>query len=140
MANLDKFDKLVGDTIAECQRIEHDIKLIYAGMLKGNFESNLKTVENKALGPVLKLLENLDNSDGKPYFSTSDYQLLNEIKGIRNWLVHKSYTEFMYESGQYWDKLNRCYYKLIDFNNRLKQLSNNVEQIRLDLMKRYGRI
>ena len=80
MAYLDEFHRVVGDTILECQRIEHDIKLIYAGMLKGNFDRNIKIVENKSLGTVLALLETLDNSDQKPYFHQEDYRLLYDIK------------------------------------------------------------
>ncbi len=34
MAYLDNFHLIVGATIMEYQRIEHDIKLIYAGMLQ----------------------------------------------------------------------------------------------------------
>ena len=40
MAYLDKFHILAGETIMECQRIEHDVKLIYAGMKNGNFDEN----------------------------------------------------------------------------------------------------
>ena len=72
MAYLDEFHYLVGETILECQRIEHDIKLIYAGMLKGNLEENIKLVENKPLGPVLRDLEILDYSDNHPCLSRDD--------------------------------------------------------------------
>lgn len=72
MAYLDNFHLLVGETIMECQRIEHDIKLIYAGMLKGDFNKNLDIVKDKALGPVLVSLEKLDNSDGNPYLKQGD--------------------------------------------------------------------
>lgn len=47
------FDETVGILIKKCQCIEHDVKIMYAGMLKGDFNENLNTVINKPLGPVL---------------------------------------------------------------------------------------
>ena len=72
-----------------------DIKLIYAGMLEGDFDDNLTEVEDMPLGPVLEKLQKLDNSDNSPYLTEKDYKLLQEIKDIRNWLVHKSYIDFI---------------------------------------------
>ena len=141
MAYLDNFHVLVGETIMECQRIEHDVKLIYAGMLKGDQNANLELVRNEALGPVLKMLEELDACDGHPYFSASDYKLLNEIRSVRNWLVHKAYSDFMYEDGGMWERsLNKSYAKLRDFNARMNALGDEVERVRSDVLKRYGRI
>lgn len=141
MAYLDNFHLIVGETIMECQRIEHDIKLIYAGMLKGDFDENLNIVKNKALGPVLVDLEKLDNSDGNPYLKQGDYKLLKEIKDIRNWLVHKAYMDFMYDKDVNWNRnLNKSYNKLLDFNKRMKTLGNQVENVRFDILKHFGRI
>ncbi len=140
MAYLDEFHKMVGDTIMECQRIEHDIKLMYAGMLKGDFYKNLEKIKDKSLGPVLEKLEDLDNSDNKPYLSKNDYDLLQEIKDVRNWLVHKSYMDFMYDKYAQWDRnLNESYKKLKNFYNRMKSLSNQVENVRCEMMKHFGR-
>lgn len=141
MGYLDNFNIIVGDTIMECQRIEHDIKLIYAGMLKGEFDENLEIVENKTLGSVLMDLKKLDNSDGNPYLTQGDYSLLKEIKNIRNWLVHKAYMDFIYEKKENWKRyLDKSYNKLLDFNKRLKTLGNQVENVRLDILKHFGRI
>ena len=141
MAYLDNFHLIVGETIMECQRIEHDIKLIYAGMLKGDFDKNLNIVKDKALGPVLVDLEKLDNSDGNPYLKQGDYKLLKEIKDIRNWLVHKAYMDFMYDKDDNWNRnLNKSYNKLLDFNKRMKTLGNQVENVRFEILKHFGRI
>lgn len=53
----------------ECQCIVHDIRLIYSGMLNGDFNQNYNVVAKQPLGPVLKKLESLDNSDDNPYLS-----------------------------------------------------------------------
>ena len=140
MAYLDEFHYLVGEMILECQRIEHDIKLIYAGMLKGNLEENIKLVENKPLGPVLRDLEILDYSDNHPCLSRDDYKLLGEIKDVRNWLVHKSYMEFLYLRDQAWERAYRKnYQKLVNFHSRMMSLGDNVENVRVNIMNRFGR-
>ncbi len=140
MEYLDNFNLIVGDTILECQRIEHDIKIIYAGMLSGDYDDNIDKIKDKPLGFVLNKLKILDNSDNNPYFSETDYQLLNKIKNIRNWLVHKAYIEFIYERNQRWnDNYNKAFIKLKDFNFKMKNLGNQVENIRIDIMKTYGR-
>lgn len=141
MAYLDNLNLKVGETIMECQRIEHDIKLIYAGMLKGDFNENLREVKFLPLGNVLIDLETLDNADQNPYFSQSDYALLKDIKNVRNWLVHKAYMEFMYSDSQSWQRnYDVCYKKLAEFSMRIKHLSDQVEQIRIDVLKKYGRL
>ena len=107
---LSEFHVVVGETLMECQRIEHDIKLIYAGMLKGDFEQNLNSIKNETLGAVLIELERLDNCDGNPYFKFADYKLLREIKNVRNWLAHKAYMDFMYDKDIKWQiNFNKCH-------------------------------
>lgn len=141
MAYLDNFHLMVGETIMECQRIEHDIKLIYAAMLKGDLNANLELVKNEALGTVLKMLEELDNSDSRPYFSKSDYKFLNGIRSVRNWLAHSAYADFMYESDKFWEEaLNKNYVKLRDFNEKMKNLGDAVEKVRIDVLRRYRRL
>ena len=138
---LSEFHVVVGETLMECQRIEHDIKLIYAGMLKGDFEQNLNSIKNETLGAVLIELERLDNCDGNPYFKFADYKLLREIKNVRNWLAHKAYMDFMYDKDIKWQiNFNKCCTQLTSFYNKMKNLGNLVEVARLNILKRYGRI
>ena len=107
------FDEMVGVLIKKCQCIEHDIKIMYAGMLRGDFYKNLDTVVNKPLGPVLKKLEELDYSDESPYLNREDYALLNEIKEIRNYWVHKGYIDFLYGTANgYQKRIDKQYGKL----------------------------
>ncbi len=139
MAYLDKFHILAGETIMECQRIEHDVKLIYAGMKNGNFDKNYEYIKDKALGTVLKELEEVDNSDNKPYISKEDYKLMREIRKIRNWLVHGAYTDFMYDKSDNWEKsVNDTYAKLLEFHDNMKRLGAIVERTRLELLKIFG--
>ena len=141
MNTLEKFHQLIGETIMYCQCIEHDIKLTYAGMLEGDFDKNFQEVEDKPLGPVLKKLEDLDNSDGNPYLSTSDYDLLDKIRDIRNHCVHKAYIKFIYFKGNLYDKnFLKQFRRLDNDHNRLAKLSESIEKVRLDVLKKYNRI
>ena len=139
--NIDGFNRIVGETIFNCQRIENDIKYIYAGMLKGDFARNKYDINNLTLGTVLTDLEELDNSDGNPYLTQDEYKLLREITRVRNWLVHRAYSDFIYsDESELSHNYNRSLKKLTDFNRRIEQLGNQVERVRLDVLKHYGRI
>lgn len=142
MNNLDDFHGLVGETIMYCQCIEHDIKLIYAGMLKGDFDKNYKSVLTLSLGQILEKLKVLDNSDEESYLSDSDYALLDKIRNIRNHWAHKAYTDFIYISNQqkYNEAFSKSFRRLQNDHNRLANLSQNIERVRLDVLKKYGRI
>lgn len=141
MAYLDKFHTLVGQTVMHCQRIEYDVKVIYCAMLEGDMSESFKTVESLALGQIITELENLDTASDRPCFSKSDYRLLKDIRNVRNWLAHGAYTDFMYEQGERWSEcLNQSYKKLSTFHERMVELSNQVENVRFEIMQRFGRI
>lgn len=141
MSALFEFHQLVGETIMFCQCIEHDIKFIYSGMLHGDFSENLKEVEDSPLGPVLKKLEYLDNSDGNPHLSSGDYELLDQIRDIRNHWVHKAYVKFVYLSGSNYEKyFLKELRRLENDHNRLAKLSDIIEKVRLDVLKKFKRI
>ena len=140
MVTTEMFDGAVGLLIKKCQCIEHDVKIMYAGMLRGDFSKNLDKVINKPLGPALTKLEELDYSDDSPYLSRDDYALLNEIKDIRNYWVHKGYIEFLYGSQQgYQGRLENQYRELIKDCNRISPLAKQLEDIRIEMMIHYGR-
>ena len=141
MGYLDTFNAVVGETLMYCQRIEHDIKVIYASMLKGEMEGNLDLVRRETLGTVLVALENLDFSDNNPMFSREDYRLLKEIKNIRNFIAHQCYVDFLYLDDYNFNlKLDQNYQKICDFNMKMKKLSNFVETARFSVLEKYNRI
>lgn len=142
ITDMTTFHQYVGETIMYCQCIEHDIKWIYAGMHKGNDVSNFENLEKSkaTLGKVLGMLKELDN-ERDPYLSEADYELLRQVTTIRNHWAHKAYTEFVYCKGDAWDtEFTRQARRLENDHNRLDKLSQSIERVRLDVLKKYGRI
>lgn len=138
MKNLDEFNRLVGDTIMLLQCIEHDIKIIYAAMLKGDFYSNLALVQRETLGTVLVALYKLDTGDGNPELSEEDYRLLKGIKNTRNYIAHEAYTDFLYSDGEEFNKrLLKNLEKLKIYNDRVQILSKQVEKVRFSVLFKY---
>ena len=141
MLSNEEFHKLVGETIMYCQCIEHDVKLIFAGMKAGDFQANLREIKRANLGDTLKELELLDKSDNKPYFADSDYRLLDKIRIVRNYLAHESYREFLYLLGEGQDRAyERVCEKLQKEKQQLEDLYKSVEQVRMNVLKNYRRI
>ncbi len=141
MTYLDNFNRLVGETIMYCQRIEHDIKIIYAAMLSGDMQENLNLVSRETLGSVLVALKALDNSDNDPVFTENDYRLLKEIKNIRNFIAHQCYVDFLYlQDENFTQKLSQNHRKIEVFNNNLQNLSILVEKARFSVLSKFRRI
>lgn len=136
------FNEKIGELIRECQCIECDIKLMYAGMLAGEVEENYKQVENLTMGEALNELQELDNSDGTPYLSSEDYKLLRKIKSVRNHWVHKGYVDFIYAKNkrEYISAMTPVYEKLCEDYYWINELSDKIEHVRLDMMRNYGRM
>lgn len=130
--SINEYHFCVGKIMFFCQCIEHDIKLVYNGMCETISNKELKEIEKWTLGKTLNELQELDNSDGHPYFSYGDYELLNSIKAIRNYYVHECYTEFVYEQSKELDKkFTKSIKRLINDHNRLAKLYGLIEKARL---------
>ncbi len=136
----DDFHYYVGRTMMHCQTIEHDIKLIYAGMLAGDMSDNLAMIKQKrlTLGKVVEKLHLLDRSDKNWFFSDSDFELLRKINGIRIHWAHHAYCEFVYSRNEK-DFVHQAR-RLENDHNHLEKLSETIENVRLKVLKEYGRI
>ncbi len=139
--DLQEFHYYVGETIMFCQCIEHDIKWIYAGMLRGDCDENFNTIskEKWTFGKTVSKLEELDNCDNDPYFDKEDYALLKRIAKIRNYWAHNAYVDFVYEKSNE-KAFNKVSKRLENDHNRLEKIHDSVEKVRLDVLKDYGRI
>ena len=144
--DLERFKKILGETIVLYQLIEYDLRIIYAGILKGNFDDNLELAfDNRkisGLGTIIKMLEKLDFSDNKPYLSKQDYKLLKDLAEDRNYFCHQCARDFMYEknTNKLENKFNSVFNKLLNAYNGLDDLHIQVEKIRIDILRRLNRI
>ncbi len=94
--DFDEFKICYAETMMSYQLIEHDIKFIYAFMLKGSINKNFKEIENNTLGQMIRDLKELDNSDNNPLIKPNDYNFLMQICDNRNHWAHEVFVEFMY--------------------------------------------
>lgn len=134
--DLERFHFLIGQTIMYCQIIEHDVKRIYAAMLKGDYYENLEIVERQTLGQTLSKLKELDISDNKPYISKSDYNFLKQMTEKRNHWCHETYQTFLYnkqflQSSEYLDECR----KLERDNKKLSSVCDALENVRVQAQK-----
>jgi len=141
MNELNNFNMAVGETLMYCQRIEHDVKIIYAAMLKGDMNENINLVKRETLGTVFVALSALDNSDGNPIFSNRDYAILKQIKNARNFIAHQCYVDFLYlNDDDFYKKFSENRQKIEVFKNNFKNLSSFVENARFSVLSRFCRI
>lgn len=133
---------LIGETLDFCQRIEKDIKLIYAGMKKGNIEDNLYLIKRFTLGETIIELELLDNCDNKPFLKERDYEILKSITRERNHICHKCFNNYNYISDyDLQEKMfDKEYERIKTFHDKIDILWRVIEKVRLDVLKKYGRI
>lgn len=135
---LKNFHCLVGETIMFCQLIEHDLKLIYASMLKGKFEENLVEIEKDAFGEMVQKLEKLDYSDNKPMIAKSDYKFLKQMSKKRNHWCHNTYVEFGYiENFLYSNEFENEFKKLETENQQFKSVQKTLQEIRIEAYHNY---
>lgn len=136
---LNDFHTLVGQTIMYCQIIEHDVKLIFAIMCKGDISETLNMIEKErwTLGLAINELRALDSQGGKiPNISEADYDFLKQMTKKRNYWCHSAYLKFVYDNKY----MEHAEYKeicenLIHDNTQLKRVFKNLESIKLKLLQ-----
>lgn len=138
--NFNEFKILHSEVVMYCQLIEHDLKLIYSHMHKGNIDDNYDEIDNRTLGQMVAILKKLDNSNGKPDISAGDYNFLKQMTEKRNYWCHKAITEFIYNDNFLnSNKYAKVYEMLVRDNQKLKMVCNEVEKIRIRLCNDYQR-
>lgn len=143
MNNFDKYKFLLGETISLYQFMENDLKLIYAGMMDGNFYKNIEYVrgEFKGLGIIIKALEELDNSMDTPYFDQDTYYKLNKLARQRNYYCHQCCMDFAYipdfeDSIEFKDSLGT----LMDTNEEIKNVQAVISAHKNHILSKYNRV
>lgn len=134
-----RFKLIHSELIQQVQCIENNLKIIYAAMHKGNFRSNLKSVEKMNLGKIARELEELDNSDNLPDFSEEEYTTIDEIREIRNYWCHQCYLDFVYIENDY--ERERAFKKVAERLHydeyRTYDLFKKTEEMRFAIIEKY---
>ena len=134
-----RFKLIHSELIQQVQCIENNLKIIYAAMHKGNFRSNLKSVEKMNLGKIARELEKLDNSDNLPDFSEEEYTTIDEIREIRNYWCHQCYLDFVYIENDY--ERERAFKKVAERLHydeyRTYDLFKKTEEMRFAIIEKY---
>ena len=141
MANLNDYNWYVGQSLLNCQRIEHDVKIIYAAILPGDFKNNLAAAADITLADCINGLKDLQKDIDPPIFDKSDFNLLRDIKSMRNWLAHRCYVDFLYVGEQNLDnRMQDCFDKVKVFCDKTTTFSAVVEKARFYILKKFNRI
>ena len=134
-----RFKLIHSELIQQVQCIENNLKIIYAAMHKGNFKSNLKSVEKMNLGKIARELEELDNSANLPDFSEEEYTTIDEIREIRNYWCHQCYLDFVYIENDY--ERERAFKKVAERLHydeyRTYDLFKKTEEMRFAIIEKY---
>lgn len=133
---LDDFYILIGETIEYCQRIEYDLKMIYAYMEDGSFSDNLKKVEVLPLGEIIYLIRERDKE--QKLFKKADYDILFTITKRRNHIVHQCFKNYNYALTQEEQerKFELEYKNLEAFHGRLTTLWKAIENVRYNFLSK----
>ncbi|HNZ74339.1 MAG TPA: hypothetical protein PKH00_02880 [Bacilli bacterium] len=133
---LENFYILIGETIEYCQRIEYDLKMIYAYMEDGSFSDNLKKVEVLPLGEIIYLIRERDKE--QKLFKKADYDILFTITKRRNHIVHQCFKNYNYALTQEEQerKFEIEYKNLEAFHGRLTTLWKAIENVRYNFLSK----
>ena len=137
--NYDTFKLIHSELIMSVQYIEQDLKLIYSILKGGKFYDNYSDVENAPLGKLLKSLQELDHELGYSKIKEKDYDLLNQIREIRNYWCHQCYIDFHYiENPQEHDKaFQKVANRLHEDKLRVYDLQQKIEKLRKSVERKH---
>lgn len=135
----DTFKLIHSELIQQVQSIEFNLRRTYAAMFEGNFEDNFRRLEKSNLGKIARELEDLDYSDDCPELSEDDYDLIDEIREIRNYWCHQCYIDFMYINNdrEREKKFQKIVQRLQRDENRTYALSVKLEKVYFSILKKY---
>ena len=132
--NYETFTYLHSETIKYCQLIEGDLKWIYSFLHIGDIYETRDSLDSLGFGQIVKKLKQLDNSDGNPELSASDYNFLSQMAQKRNYWCHECYRDFVYKyNWEYSSEFAKVCDKLQRDHDKLQTVCRNVENLKLKL-------
>ena len=130
--NYETFTYLHSEIIKYCQIIEGDLKWIYSFLHIGNVEETRESLDNLTFGQIVKKLKQLDNSDGDPNLSASDYNFLSQMAQKRNYWCHECYRDFVYvDDWMYSAEFKRVCDRLQRDHDKLEIVCHNIEDLKI---------
>ena len=87
-------------------------------------------------------MKELDYSDGLPDLSEADYELIDQIREIRNFWCHQCYLDYIYIQDEV--KRERRFQEIANRlsrdENRTWDLHEKLEKMRLQKLKKHHRV
>ena len=138
----DEFKVLHSELIMQVQCIENNLRIIYAAMKPGDFKDNIDDLEKANLGRIMKELKKLDYSDGHPDLAEADYDLIDQIRELRNYWCHQCYLDYIYisDEAQRERRFQEIANRLNHDENRTWALNKKIKKICFQKLKEYNRI
>ena len=137
-----EFKLVHSDLIQQVQCIENDLRIIYAAMKTGEFEDNFDDLERANLGTIIKKLKELDYSDGPPDLAEEHYDVIDNIREIRNYWCHQCYLDFVYikDDEEREKRFNAIAERLVSDEYRTFDLHKKLERLRNFKLREFHRI
>ena len=135
----DIFKMIHSELIMSVQYIEQDLRIVYSTIKPGAYEDNYAIVDNAPLGKLLKELHELDEELGYSKIKEKDYELLDQIREIRNYWCHQCYLDFHYEENpvKHDEKFQQVADRLHFDELRVFELQGKIERLRKSVVKKY---
>lgn len=135
----DTFKMIHSELIMSVQYIEQDLRIIYSTIKPGDYQTNYAIVNEAPLGKLLSGLHEVDEEVGYSKIKANDYQLLDEIRTIRNYWCHQCYLDFHYieDTDEHEAKFQEVATRLHFDELRVYELYQKMEKLRKSVVKKY---
>ncbi len=139
MTEMELFKVIHSELIMSMQYIEQDLKIVYATLKDGKFDDNYAVLREAPLGKILKEFRELDKEKGFAKIKESEYQVLEEIREIRNYWAHQCYLDFHYieDENEHYMAFKKVFEQLRYDEKRVFELQQRMERLRISVVKKY---
>ena len=135
----DTFKLIHSELIMSVQYIEQDLRIVYSTIKPGDYNDNFSYVDSAPLGKLLKEFHELDGEVGYSKIKSADYELLDEIREIRNYWCHQCYLDFHYidNPSEHERKFQEIATRLHYDENRVYELQQKIEKLRISVVRKH---
>ena len=139
MDEIELFKIIHSELLMSMQYIEQDLKIVYATIKDGKFDDNYEILADAPLGKVLIEFRKLDKEKGFAKIKSNDYELLEEIREIRNYWAHQCYLDFHYieNNQEKYEAFQEVKKRLHYDEERVFNLQQRMEKLRISVVKKY---